>query len=168
MILLKDMQFYLYVQEYNERINNWESWGGVSVYDTLQKLKRDLYHEYYFACVENAGIDMNGNEIYLEDVLIPISYIKCVTDGGISYFDIDGNIAKIDFEEAFKNWCIAHKVINSDTKYVCDRMCNSDGRRMIFYTKSMVVFIVNTEQEAFWREILNNIKTEGYYTFDIN
>ena len=64
LILKRDDQFMLYVQEYDDDIGNWESVGGVSVYDSLEAVKKALYYECDFYCEENAELDKHGDEIY--------------------------------------------------------------------------------------------------------
>jgi len=67
LILKQDSQFKLYVQEYDEHTGNWENLGGVSVYDSLEALKKALFYECDFYCEENAELDKHGNEIYKKE-----------------------------------------------------------------------------------------------------
>ena len=67
LILKQGTQFKLYVQEYDERTGNWESNSGVSVYDSLEEVKKALFYECDFYCEENAELDKYGDEIYKEN-----------------------------------------------------------------------------------------------------
>ena len=67
LILKQDSQFKLYVQEYDEHTGNWENLGGVSVYDSLEALKKALFYECDFYCEENAELDKHGDEIYKKE-----------------------------------------------------------------------------------------------------
>lgn len=67
LILKQDSQFKLYVQEYDEHTRNWESIGGISIYDSLDAVKRALYYECDFYCDENAELDKYGDEMYKEE-----------------------------------------------------------------------------------------------------
>ena len=66
LILKQDNQFKLYVQEYDEHTGSWESFSGVSVYDSLEAVKKALFYECDFYCEENAELDKYGDEIYEE------------------------------------------------------------------------------------------------------
>ena len=66
LILKQGDQFKLYVQEYEEHTGNWESFSGVSVYDSLQAVKKALFYEYDFYCEENTELDKHGDEVYKE------------------------------------------------------------------------------------------------------
>ena len=66
-LILKQANTYmLYVQDYNERTGDWTDVGGVSVYDDLKSLKKDLFYEYDFYCNENCVLDKHGDELYKE------------------------------------------------------------------------------------------------------
>lgn len=67
LILKQGDQFKLHVQEYDERTGNWESNSGVSVYDSLEAVKKALFYECDFYCEENAELDKYGDEIYKEN-----------------------------------------------------------------------------------------------------
>ena len=67
LILKQGEQFKLYVQEYDEHTGNWENLSGVSVYDSLEALKKALFYECDFYCEENAELDKHGDEIYKEE-----------------------------------------------------------------------------------------------------
>ena len=67
LILKQGEQFKLYVQEYDEHTGNWESFSGVSVYGSLEAVKRALFYECDFYCEENAELDKYGDEIYKEE-----------------------------------------------------------------------------------------------------
>lgn len=67
LILKQGDQFKLYVQEYDENTGNWESFSGVSVYDSLEAVKKSLFYECDFYCEENAEFDKHGDEI-LKDI----------------------------------------------------------------------------------------------------
>lgn len=59
-------KFKLEVQEYNEHTGNWESLSNVSVYDSLEAIKRALFYECDFCCDENTELDKYGDAIYKE------------------------------------------------------------------------------------------------------
>ena len=67
LILKQGYQFKLYVQDYDEHTGNWETIGGVSVYDSLEAVKKALFYECDFYCEENAELDKHGDEIYKEE-----------------------------------------------------------------------------------------------------
>ena len=64
LILKQSDQFKLYVQEYDEHIGAWEFIGGISVYDSLEAVKKALFYECDFYCEANAELDKYGDEIY--------------------------------------------------------------------------------------------------------
>lgn len=53
LILQQGNLFMLYVQKYDDRTGNWESSSSVSVYDSLEAVKKALYYECEFYCEEN-------------------------------------------------------------------------------------------------------------------
>ncbi len=57
LILQQGNQFVFYVQKYDDHTGNWESFNGVSVYDSLEAVKKALYYECEFYCEENAELD---------------------------------------------------------------------------------------------------------------
>ena len=64
-LILKDGDIYkLYVHEYDERTDDWNSVNSVSMYDDLNKLKYALFYEFDFYCEENAELDKHGDEIF--------------------------------------------------------------------------------------------------------
>ena len=67
LILKQGDQFKLYVQEYDEHMGNWDNLYGVSVYDSLEAVKKALFYECDFYCEENAEQDKFGDEIYKEE-----------------------------------------------------------------------------------------------------
>ena len=67
LILKQGDQFKVYVQGYDEHTGNWETIAGVSVYDSLEAVKKALFYECDFYCEENAEIDKYGDEIYKEN-----------------------------------------------------------------------------------------------------
>ena len=67
LILKQGDQFKLYVQEYDEHMGNWDNLDGVSVYDSLEAVKKALFYECDFYCEENAELDEFGDEIYKEE-----------------------------------------------------------------------------------------------------
>ena len=63
-LILKDGDTYkLYVHEYDERTDDWNSVNSVSMYDDLNKLKYALFYEFDFFCEENAELDEHGDEM---------------------------------------------------------------------------------------------------------
>ena len=64
-LILKDGDTYkLYVHEYDERTDDWNSVNSVSMYDDLNKLKYALFYEFDFFCEENAELDEHGDEMF--------------------------------------------------------------------------------------------------------
>ena len=59
-------KYKLYIQDYDEHTGNWEDIGDVSVYDSLETLKKALFYECDFYCDENCMLDKYGNELYKE------------------------------------------------------------------------------------------------------
>lgn len=54
-------KYYLFVHEFDEKTGNWEYLSGVSVYDSLESVKKALFYEYDFYCKENAELDKYGD-----------------------------------------------------------------------------------------------------------
>lgn len=50
-----------------ERTGNWENCGGVSIYNSLEAVKKALFYEYDFSCEETAESDKFGDKIYKEN-----------------------------------------------------------------------------------------------------
>lgn len=67
LILKHGDAFRLYVEEYDERTDEWIGVGGPSFYESLDDMKKALFYEYDFYCVANAVLDEHGNEVYKED-----------------------------------------------------------------------------------------------------
>ena len=67
LILRQGDAFRLYVEEYDERTDDWKSINTASVYESLDDIKKTLFYEYDFYCVANAVLDEHGNEVYKED-----------------------------------------------------------------------------------------------------
>ena len=57
LILQQGNQFVLYVQKYDDHTGNWENFNGVSVYHSLEAVKKALYYECEFYCEENVELD---------------------------------------------------------------------------------------------------------------
>ena len=53
--------FLLTVQDFDEKTENWTSIGSVSVYPTLDDVKRSLFYDCDFYCDENAEFDKYGD-----------------------------------------------------------------------------------------------------------
>lgn len=66
LITIQKDKYKLYIQEHNERTGDWESFGGVSVYDSLASLKKALFYEFDFYCDENCVLDKHGDALYKE------------------------------------------------------------------------------------------------------
>lgn len=64
LILKQDEMYKLYVDDYDEHSGNWQNLNQVSIYDSLEELKRALFFEFDFYCEENAELDKYGNERY--------------------------------------------------------------------------------------------------------
>ena len=67
LILKRQDNYFLYVQEYDFHTENWENIGRTSIYDSLEAIKEALLYEYDFYCEENAESDKHGDEIYRSD-----------------------------------------------------------------------------------------------------
>ena len=168
LILKQDNQFKLYIQEYDEHTRNWEAVGWVSVYDSLDAVKRALYYECDFYCEENAELDKHGDETFLEEIEIPISSIQGVSREEISVFNTQRSVLEINFLNAHRCWCRKYRVNKPNQRYVCDRT-NLDGeRRMFFYGNPRIVVVANKEQEDLWFELIEKMKSFGYFAFDID
>jgi hypothetical protein len=83
LILKQDNQFKLYTQESDERTGNWENLSGVSVYDSLEAVKKALFYECDFYCEENAELDKYGDGI--TNPAIPVIAITTTTAGDINF-----------------------------------------------------------------------------------
>ncbi len=64
LILKQGEQIKLYVEEYEEHTGNWKNLDGISVYDSLEEVKKALFYECDFYCEENSELDKHGDEIY--------------------------------------------------------------------------------------------------------
>lgn len=56
----------LFIHEFDKHTAHWEYLSGLSVYDSLEAVKRALFYEFNFHCEENTVLDKNGNEIFRE------------------------------------------------------------------------------------------------------
>ena len=61
LIRIKEQQYYLYVEEYDERTGEWKSINGVSVFDDIEIIKKTLFDEFDFYCEQNAELDKHGD-----------------------------------------------------------------------------------------------------------
>ena len=59
LILQQGDQFMLYIQKYDDHTGIWGNSYGVSIYDSLDAVKRALYYEYEFYCEENVELDVD-------------------------------------------------------------------------------------------------------------
>lgn len=168
LILKQGDHFKLYVQEYNEHIGNWGYLNGVSIYDSLEEIKKTLFYEYDFYCEENAELDRYGDEIFVEEIKIPISSIQGVTREVISVFNTQRSVLEVDFLNAHRCWCRKYRVNQSKPRYVCDRTNVGGERKMIFYGNPRIVVVANKEQEDLWFDLIEKMKSVGYFTFDID
>ncbi|MBQ2729813.1 MAG: hypothetical protein IJF69_03475 [Clostridia bacterium] len=168
LILKQGDQFKLYVQEYDEHTGDWRCFNGVSIYDNLNEIKKTLFYEYDFYCEENAELDKHGDEVYIEEIVFPISSIQDVTREEISLFNTQHSVLEVDLLNAHRCWCRKYRVNKPNQRYVCDRT-NLDGkRRMVFYGNPCIVVVANKEQEDLWFELIEKMKSVGYYSFDID
>ena len=168
LILKQGDQFKLYVQEYDIHTENWQSICGVSIYDSLEAVKKALFYEYDFYCEANAELDKYGDEAFAEEIEIPIVSIQGVTREGISICNTQNSVLEVDFLNAHRCWGLKYRVNKPNQRYVCDRM-NLDGeRRMLFYGNPRIVVVANKEQEDLWFELIEKMKSVGYYSFDID
>lgn len=166
LILKQDDIFKLYVQEYDERTGNWESFSSVSVYDDLDSVKRALFYDFEFFCKENAEFDELGDEEYVEEIKIPITSVNSISKEEILYCNSQGCISKIIFADAYKSWCEKYHINKPDLRYICDRT-NTDGeRRMIFYGNPHIIFVAQKEHEELWFKMIEKMKSFEYFVFD--
>ena len=126
-----------------------------------------MFFEFDFYCKENAESDKYGEEIYIEEVEIPISSVMDISKEGISFLELENRISKIIFTYAHKKWCKKYCISKPDLYYVCDRTKNDGERRIIFYGNPRIIIVADTEQEELWLEMLKKMKMYGYYSFDI-
>lgn len=167
LILKQGDLFKLYVQEYDERTGNWGCFiNGVSVYDNLGEIKKTLFYEYDFYCEANTELDKHGNEIFVEEIEFPISSIQGVSREEISVFNTQRSVLEVNFLNAHRCWCRKYRVNRPNLRYVCDRTNINGERRMIFYGNPRIIVIANKEQEDLWFEMIEKIKSFGYFVFD--
>ena len=167
LILKQDDKYILYVQEYDVHTGNWGYCNGVSIYDNLEEIKKTLFYEYDFYCEENTELDKHGDEMYVEEQKFSISSVQGITREEIS-FDIQHGVLEICFMDAYRSWCRKYCVTKPELKYVCDRT-NVDGeKKMIFYSNPRVIVVANKEQEQQWVELIEKMKSFGYFSFDID
>lgn len=166
LILKQGDQFKLYVQEYDEHAGDWGFFNGVSIYDNLEEIKMTLFYEYDFYCEENAELDKHGDEIFVEEIEVSISSIQGISQYEISYFNKQDCVSEILFTDAYRKWCKKYRVNKPDLRYVCDRT-NIDGeRKIIFYGNPRIIIVANKEQEDLWFEMIEKMKSFGYFAFD--
>ena len=168
LILKQNDQFKLYVQDYDEYTGNWQSICGVSVFDSLEAVKKALFYAFDFYCEANAELDKHGDEIFVNEIEIPISSIQGVTREEISVLNTQHRVFVVDLLNAHKCWCGKYRVNKPNLRYVCDRT-NIDGeRRMVFYGNPRIVVVANEEQENLWFELIEKMKSVGCFAFDID
>ena len=61
--------FYLYVEAFDCETETWNAVNTVSVYDSLEDVRKTLFYEFDFFCEENAAIDKHGDEVFKESQL---------------------------------------------------------------------------------------------------
>ena len=61
--------FYLYVEAFDCETETWDAVNTVSVYDSLEDVRKTLFYEFDFFCEENAAIDKHGDEVFKESQL---------------------------------------------------------------------------------------------------
>ncbi len=59
--------YHLHLEEFNYKTELWEPVPGVSVYSSMEELKRALFDDFDFCCEENSILDAHGEEMYKED-----------------------------------------------------------------------------------------------------
>ena len=60
----KGMFYHLTVQVYDEHTDDWRALGSLSLYNSLEEVKRTLFFDYNFHSDQNTVQDMYGNEIF--------------------------------------------------------------------------------------------------------
>jgi len=168
LILKQENGYSLYVQEYDEHTGNWESFSGVSVYDSLDAVKKALFYECDFYCEENAELDKRGDEIFVEEIEISISSIQGISQDKISYFNKQNTRSEILFKDAHRNWCKKYRVNKPGQCCVCDRTNVEGKRKMIFYGNPRIIVVANKKQEELWFETIEKMKLFGYFSFDLD
>lgn len=98
-------------------------------------------------------------------ISIPLTNIQEVDEAGILYLDNEGNSANIHYYDAYKGWCKSKSIKKSKPKYICDRT-KAEGWKLIFYTNPRITFYADPSQEEFWIEVLNEIASQGFPSFD--
>jgi hypothetical protein len=166
LILKQEDKYKLYVQEYDERTGEWVSLNGLSVYDSLEEIKKTLFYEHDFYCVENAELDKHGDEMLVEKIEIPISSIQSVSQEEISFFYTQRSVLEVNFLYAHRCWCRKYLVQQPKLRYVCDRTNLGGEIRMIFYGNPRIVVVANMEQEDLCFELIEKMKSVGYFAFD--
>ena len=58
--------FYLYVEAFDPKTETWNAVNSVSVFDSLEEVRKTLFYEFDFFCEENAAIDEHGDEVFKE------------------------------------------------------------------------------------------------------
>lgn len=168
LILKQGEQFKLYLQEYDEHTQDWQSVYGVSVYDSLESLKRTLFYEYHFYCDANAESDEHGDAEFIEEIEVSITAVQCISRKKISVFTDQRGVLEVTLLNSHRRWCRKYRVRQRKPRYVCD-ISDVDGeRRMIFYGNPRVIVVATKEQEDLWFELIENMRSVGYFAFDID
>lgn len=66
-IRTSDNCYHLHLEEFNWKTELWEPVPGVSVYSSMEELKRALFDDFGFCCEENTVFDKHGEEMFKED-----------------------------------------------------------------------------------------------------
>ncbi len=66
-IRTSDNCYHLHLEEFNWKTELWEPIPGVSVYPSMEELKRALFDDFGFCCEENTVFDKHGEEMFKED-----------------------------------------------------------------------------------------------------
>lgn len=56
--------FHLYVEDFDQRTLDWTPANTVSVFKSMEEVKRALFYEFDFFCEENAIADEHGNAVF--------------------------------------------------------------------------------------------------------
>lgn len=100
-------------------------------------------------------------------ITLPLTNIQKVDEAGIFYLDNKGNLANIDYFNAYNGWCKSKRIQKSKPKYICDRT-KSEGWKLVFHTNPQITFYSDSSEEELWIEILNKITLQGYPSFDMD
>lgn len=67
-LILKDEDaFRLYIEEFDKKSEEWRAVNAVSIYSSMDEIRKALFYEFDFFCEENAEMDEHGDEVFKEN-----------------------------------------------------------------------------------------------------